>query len=81
MDRLLLGRKWLPNTGKSFRRSSTRGVRLMSGRKDLHNTLVQAFCNLTSHKLQQKQFYLFHTSDTILYDIKKSSENTRGESP
>ena len=40
------------------RLSSTRGI-------------VQAFCNLTSHKLQQKQFHLFHTPDSILYDIKK----------
>ena len=31
--------------------------------------IVQAFCNLTSHKLQQKQFHLFRTPDSILYDI------------
>ena len=33
--------------------------------------IVQAFCNLTSHKLQQKQFHLFQIPDSILYDIKK----------
>ena len=44
-------------------------------------TLVQAFCNLTSHKLQQKQFHLFHTPDSILYGIKKVLGKYPGVSP
>ena len=40
--------------------------------------IVQAFCNLTSHKLQQKQFHLFQIPDSILYDIKKSPKKITG---
>ena len=50
----------------------------MVGRLSM-TSIVQAFYNLTSHKLQQKQFHLFHTPDSILYDIYKVLGKFPGE--
>ena len=61
------------NSGKTITdvRGRDMGVEECTGKEIGGRTklIVQAFCNLTSHKLQQKQFHLFRTPDSILYDI------------